>query len=138
MSDAAQPPIVWLDLPRAEPGAAKPIPPEVQTALDRFADAIAAIKQPQVSTLARYFSVDPGRARFNNITRRLPDESLASLLQRMTVGGRAPSVAALPDPTVAALARKMLLSRILDQSRIEALQRACEAVSTFNINGGQS
>ncbi|WP_294537748.1 hypothetical protein [uncultured Rhodoblastus sp.] len=134
---STRPPFIWLDLPHsADFVAPAPIPPDVQAALERFAGAIAAVKEPQVSFLAHYFSVDPGRIRFNNITRRLAADSLASLLHKMTASGRAPSSAALPDSTVAALARKTLLSRILDPSRIEALQRACETVSTSTIKGG--
>ena len=134
---STRPPIIWLDLPHsADFVPPAPIPPDVQASLERFAGAIAAVKEPQVSFLARYFSVDPGRIRFNNITRRLAADSLASLLHKMTASGRAPSSAALPDSAVAALARKTLLSLILDPSRIEALQRACETVSTSTIKGG--
>jgi hypothetical protein len=138
MSDAVHPPTVWLDLPRAEAGLSlpEPIPPDIHAALERFADMIAAVKASQVPSIASYFSVDPGRARFNNIARRLPNASLTALLRRMTAGGRAPSAAALPDPAIAALARKCLLSRILDRARIEALQHACEAVSTSPVNQG--
>ncbi|WP_294541261.1 hypothetical protein [uncultured Rhodoblastus sp.] len=138
MSDAVHPPTVWLDLPRAEAGLSlpEPIQPDIHAALERFAETIAAVKASQVPSIASYFSVDPGRARFNNIARRLPNASLTALLRRMTAGGRAPSAAALPDPAIAALARKSLLSRILDRARIEALQHACEAVSTAPIKQG--
>ena len=70
--------------------------------------------------------------------RCMPERLLIDLLRRMTDGGRAPSSAALPVRSVAALARKALVGRILDLTRLEALGRACAVVSASKHKGGQS
>ena len=107
----------------------------MQASLERVADAIAEVKGPQLRSLVRYLAVDPGRLRFDNVTRRLPERTLIDFLRRMTDGGGASSSAALPEPTLAALTRKALLTRILDHARLIALQRACSAVSSSTQTG---
>ena len=131
MSNSALPSNSWLDLPHAEASTAttEPIPPDIQSSLERIADAIAAVSGPELRSLARYLAVDPGRSLFDKVTQRLPERSLIPLLRRMTDSGRAPSSAALPEPTLEALSRKALLARVLDDRRIIALERACAAVS---------
>lgn len=131
MSETALPSNSWLDLPHAEAGlpTTNSIPPDIQASLESIADAIAAVRGPELRALARYLAADPGKSRFGNVTQRLPERSLIPLLRRMTDSGRAPSSAALPEPTLEALSRKALLARVLDDSRIIALERACAAVS---------
>ena len=138
MSDPALP-SNWLDLPHAEAGlpTPEPIPPDIQALLERIADAIAAVRGPELRSLARYLAVDPGKSRLDKVTQRLPERSLIPLLRRMTDSGRAPSSAALSEPTLEALSRKALLARVLDDGRIIALERACAAVSRATQRGGQ-
>ena len=138
MSDSAPPPICWLDMPHEDAGRppAEPVPPDFQALLQRVADAIAALRGPPVNALARYLATDPGRSRFDLVTQNLPEWSLIDFLRRMTDGGRAPSSAALPGPTLELLTRKALLARILDDGRIIALERACAAISRAAQSGG--
>ncbi len=129
----------WLDVPLGDssPPPTDALPPDIQTSLARVADAIAAVRGPQLRSLARYLAGAPGRGRFEGLTRRLPERSLIDFLRNMTDAGRAPSSAALPRPTLETLARKTLLRRVLDEGRITALQRACDVVSG-STQGGQT
>ncbi|MCW2318900.1 hypothetical protein M2322_004469 [Rhodoblastus acidophilus] len=138
MSDFAPPRSNWLSLPAVEEASPpQQVPKDIQAAFDQLAKAFSAITEDQTSSLADYLSVDPGRARFDHVTRPLSASRAKALLRRMTGDGTAPSSSALPDPATASLARKALLSRIFDVSRLAALQRACAAVSTTPVKGGQ-
>ncbi|MBB4200212.1 hypothetical protein CCR94_02285 [Rhodoblastus sphagnicola] len=138
MSDTAPPRVDWLDLPQADDASIlQAIPVDTEAAFARVADQFCAVNEPQVSSLADYLSVDPGRARFEKVTRPLSAARAKALLRRMTAAGTAPSSSALPDHATAPLAHKALLSRILNLSRIAAMQRACAAASTTPFNGGQ-
>jgi hypothetical protein len=127
----------WLDVPLgdASPPPTDALPPDIQTSLARVAEAIAAVRGPQLRSLARYLAGAPGRGRFEGLTRRLPERSLIDFLRNMTDAGRAPSSAALPP--LETLARETILRRVLDEGRITALQRACDVVSG-STQGGQT
>ena len=129
----------WLDVPLedASPPSTEPLPPDIRASLARVADAIAAVRGPQLRSLARYLAGAPGRGRFEGLTRGLPERSLIDFLRNMTDAGRAPSSAALPKPMIETLARQTLLRRVLDEGRITALQRACDVVSG-SAQGGQT
>ena len=90
MSDTRTPRGDWLDLPQADqdPSIGR-LPPDVEASLRQLALDLGALNPQDLPHLARYLGNDPGRARFDRITRPLPSSAATRLLRRMTADGTA-------------------------------------------------